>query len=167
MGTVARTSSRVAAVYATTPGMSASSSVAPTVDRCWVDAGTSRHLDGSITPGIVASPGMGATGLPSTAGLSASSSVASTMDRCWVDAGTSRHLDGSTTPGIVASPGMGATGLPATAGLSATSSVDGTATTGVGANTSGVASTTLPVDACTASSAQWITGDVSCLVLCK
>jgi hypothetical protein len=31
---------------------------------------------------------------------------------------------------------------------------------------SGVANTTLPVDACTSSS-QWITGDVPCLVLCK
>jgi hypothetical protein len=59
MGTVARTSSSVAA----------------TVDRCWVDAGTSRHLDGSTTPRIAASPGMGATGLPATGGLSAISSV--------------------------------------------------------------------------------------------
>ena len=38
MGTVARTSSSVAA----------------TVDRCWVDAGTSRHLDASTTPRIAA-----------------------------------------------------------------------------------------------------------------
>jgi hypothetical protein len=30
-----------------------------------------------------------------------------------------------------------------------------------------VASTTVPVDACTASSSPWITGDVPCLVLCK
>jgi hypothetical protein len=70
-------------------------------------------------------------------------------------------------PGIIASPRMGATGLPATARLSATSSLDGTATAGVGASTSGVASTTLPVDACTTSLAQRITGDVPCLVLCK
>jgi hypothetical protein len=96
-----------------------------------------------------------------------SSSVAATVDRCWVDAGTSRHLDASTTPRIAASPGMGATGLPATGGLSAISSVDGTATDGVGATTSGVASTTVPVDACTTSSSPWITGDVTCLVLCK
>jgi hypothetical protein len=102
-----------------------------------------------------------------TLGISASSSVAATMDRCWVDACTYRHLDGSTTPGIAASPEMGATGLPATVGLSATSSVDGTATAGVGATTSGVASTTLPMDACIASSAHWITGDIPCLVLCK
>jgi hypothetical protein len=59
MGTVVRTSSSVAA----------------TVDRCWVDAGTSRHLDGSTTPRIVASPGMGATSLLATGGLSAISSV--------------------------------------------------------------------------------------------
>jgi hypothetical protein len=58
MGTVARTSSSVAA----------------TVDRCWVDAATSRHLDAS-TPRIAASPGMGATGLAATGGLSAISSV--------------------------------------------------------------------------------------------
>jgi hypothetical protein len=77
-----------------------------------------------------------------------SSSVVAIVDRCWVDAGTSRHLDGSTTPRIAASPGMGATDLLATGGLSAISSVDGTATDGVGATTSGVASTTLPVDAC-------------------
>jgi hypothetical protein len=38
---------------------------------------------------------------------------------------------------------------------------------GGGATTSGVASTTVPVDACTASSSPWITGDVPCLVLCK
>ena len=95
-----------------------------------------------------------------------SSSVAATVDWCWVDAGTSRHLDAS-TPRIAASPGMGATGLPATGGLTAISSVDGTATDGVGATTSGVARTTVPVDACTASSSPWITGDVPCLVLCK
>jgi hypothetical protein len=91
-----------------------------------------------------------------------SSSVATTVDWCWVDAGTSRHLDASTTPRIAASPIMGATG-----GLSAISSVDGTATDGVGATTSGVASTTVPMDACTTSSSPWITGDVLCLVLCK
>ncbi|KAL5647823.1 hypothetical protein ACJX0J_042178, partial [Zea mays] len=92
-----------------------------------------------------------------------SSSVTATVDRCWVDAGTSRHLDGSNTPRIATSPGMGATGLPATAGLSAISSVDGTATDGVGATTSRVANTTLPVDACIASSSQWITGfSVTC-----
>jgi hypothetical protein len=96
-----------------------------------------------------------------------SSSVAATVDRCWVDAGTSRHKDGSITPRITTSPRMGATGLPATARLSAISSVDGTTTDGVGANTSGVASTTLPMDAYTASSSQWIIGDIPCLVLCK
>jgi hypothetical protein len=64
-------------------------------------------------------------------------------------------------PRIATSPGMGATGLPDTGGLSTISSVDGTATDGVGATTSGVASTTLPVDACR------ITGDVPCLILCK
>jgi hypothetical protein len=96
-----------------------------------------------------------------------SSSVAATVDWCWVDAGTSRHLDASTTPRIAASPGMGATGLPATGGLSAISSVDGTATDEVGATTSGVASTTVSVDACIAPSSPWITGDVPCLVLCK
>jgi hypothetical protein len=95
-----------------------------------------------------------------------SSCVAATVDRCWVDAGTSRHLDAS-TPRIAASPGMGATGLPATGRLSAISSVDGTATDGLGATTSGVASTTVLVDACTTSSSPWITGDVPCLVLCK
>jgi hypothetical protein len=84
--------------------------------------------------------------------------------------GGRRHLQAlgrSTTPRIAASPGMGATSLPATGGLSAISSVDGTTTDGVGATTSGVASTTLLVDACIASSSQWITGDVPCLVLCK
>jgi hypothetical protein len=91
-----------------------------------------------------------------------SSSVATTVDQCCVDTGTSRHLDASTTPKIAASPGMGAIG-----GLSAISSVDGTTTDEVGATTSGVASTTVPVDACTASSSPWITGDVPCLVLCK
>jgi hypothetical protein len=79
-----------------------------------------------------------------------SSSVAAIVDRCWVDAGTSRHLDASTTPRIAV-----------------ISSVDGTATDEVGATTSGVASTTVPVDVCTASSSPWITGDVPCLVLCK
>jgi hypothetical protein len=74
MGTVARTSSSVAA----------------TVDRCWVDAGTSRHLDGSTTPRIAASPGMGATGLPATGGLSAISSVD----------GTATDGVGDTTSGV-------------------------------------------------------------------
>ena len=73
MGTVARTSSSVAA----------------TVDRCWVDAGTSRHLDAS-TPRIAASPGMGATGLPATGGLSAISSVD----------GTATDGVGATTSGV-------------------------------------------------------------------
>jgi hypothetical protein len=96
MGTVARTSSRVAAIYATTLGISASSSVTATVDRCWVDAGTSRHLDGSTTPGIATSPGMGATGLPATVGLSATSSV-----------------DGTATAGVGATTsGVASTTLP-------------------------------------------------------
>ena len=67
-----------------------------------------------------------------------------------MDTGTSRHLDASTTPRIAA-----------------ISSVDGTATDGVGATTYGVASTTVPVDACTTYSSPWITGDIPCLVLCK
>jgi hypothetical protein len=67
-----------------------SSSVTATVDRCWVDAGTSRHLDGSTTPRITASPGMGATGLPATAGLSAISSVD----------GTATDGVGATTDGV-------------------------------------------------------------------
>ena len=74
MGTVARTSSSVAA----------------TVDRCWVDAGTSRHLDASTTPRIAASPRMGATYLPATGGLSAISSVD----------GTATDGVGATTSGV-------------------------------------------------------------------
>jgi hypothetical protein len=67
-----------------------SSSVAATMDRCWVDAGTSRHMDGTTTPRIVASPRMGATGLPATGGLSA----ISTVD------GTTTDGVGATTSGV-------------------------------------------------------------------
>jgi len=67
MGTVARTSSSVAA----------------TVDRCWVDAGTSRHLDASTTPRIAAISSVDGT---ATDGVGATTSgVASTtvpVDAC-------------------------------------------------------------------------------------
>jgi hypothetical protein len=67
MGTVDRTSSNVAA----------------TVDRCWVDTGTSRHLDGSTTAGLSATSSVDGT---ATDGVGATTSgVASTtlpVDAC-------------------------------------------------------------------------------------
>jgi hypothetical protein len=80
MGTVARTSPNVAA----------------TVDQCWVDAGTSRHLDASTTPRIVASPGMGATGLPAISSVdgTATDGVGATTSGV---ASTTVPVDGYTT----------------------------------------------------------------------